>query len=145
MVLGGISPAGRYNLAPFGGLAYAERDTRVLFAALRVQTALLSHLWFLGLSARFVTPEDILRRWQHRSIEGEMWPDAREACKSEYLNCLARFASDLLGDVRLILFPSFYSCVNIVICAEVFIKVRSVDVRMMIIWLSRILLKCLLT
>lgn len=74
-----------------------------------------------------------------------MWPDAQEACKSEYSNCLPRFASDLLGEVRLSLFPSFYSCINIVICAEVFIKVSFMNVRMMIIWLSRILLKCLLT
>ena len=65
--------------------------------ALRVQTAVLSPLWFLDLAAHLVTLRDILWRWQHRSLEGEMRPDAQEACKSG-LNCLPRFASALLGD-----------------------------------------------
>lgn len=112
---------------------------------LRVQTAVLSFLWFLGLATCFATPRVILQRRQHRSLEGEMWPDAQEACKSEYLNCLPRFASDLLGDVRLSLFLSSYSCINIVICTEVFIKVSFMNVRMMTIWLSHIILKCLCT
>lgn len=63
----------------------------------------------------------------------------------ECLDCLPRFASDLLGAVRLSLFPGSYSSINIVICTEVFIKVGFMNVRMMIIWLSPILLKCLLT
>lgn len=113
--------------------------------ALRVKTDVLSSLWFLRLAAHFAAHRDILQRWQHRSLEGVVWPDAQEACKSEYLNCISRFASDFLGDVRLSFFPSSYSCINIVIYTEVFIKVSFRNVRMMIIWLSHILLKCLLT
>lgn len=113
--------------------------------ALRVQTAVLSCLWFLRLAVCSVTPRVILHRWQQRSLEGEMWPDARGDCMSEYLNYLPRFASYFLGDVRLSLCLGSYSCINILICTEVFIKVSFMNVRMMIIWLSCILLKCLLT
>lgn len=61
------------------------------------------------------------------------------------LELASHAASALLGDVRLSLFPSSNSYINIVICTEVFIKVNFMNVRMMIIWLSLILLKCLLT
>lgn len=52
---------------PFNWLTSAERNQ-----TLRVQTVLFSSPWFLGLAACFVTPRDIVQRWQYSSLKGEM-------------------------------------------------------------------------
>lgn len=49
----------------FDGLSSTESNQ-----TLRAQTAFLSSPWFLGLAACFVTPRDIVQRWQQSSLKG---------------------------------------------------------------------------
>lgn len=125
----------------------AERDTHVLLAGsgsyganycsfLCLVSGACNTLWStLGYTAQMVT--EVFRRGDMTWCKGSLQVRALELA--------SHAASDLLGDVRLSLFPSSNSCINIVICTEVFIKVNFMNVGMMTIWLSLILLKCLLT
>lgn len=52
---------------PFDGLSSTESNQTLM-----AQTAFLSSPWFLGLAACFVTPRDIVQRWQQSSLKGEI-------------------------------------------------------------------------